>query len=147
MTLNDGAAPSEERILERLATFSLFADLSASQLSAIAHEFEEAYFARDDRVLRRGLRGSGFYLILEGSAAARVNGRLENRLLPGDFFGEISALLDVPPSADVIAETELRCLILPAASLERILVAHPRLALRMLQVEARRLRATTEGRG
>jgi CRP/FNR family transcriptional regulator, cyclic AMP receptor protein len=146
VTGSDGA-PSQERLLERLSTFALFADLSRSQLSAIAHEFEEAYFARDERVLRRDLHGSGFYLILEGSATVSVNGHVQNRLIPGDFFGEISVLLDVPPSADVVAETELRCLILPAASLERILVAHPRLALRMLQVEARRLRATTEGRG
>jgi CRP-like cAMP-binding protein len=147
LTLNGGETPSQERLLERLSTFSLFADLSRSQLNAIAHEFEEAYFARDERVLRRGLRGSGFYLILEGSATVRVNGQVENRVIPGDFFGEISVLLDLPPSADVVAETELRCLILPAASLERILIAHPHLAFRMLQVEARRLRRTTEGRG
>jgi CRP-like cAMP-binding protein len=139
-------APSEERILERLTTFALFADLTRSQLSAVAHEFEEAYFTAGERVLRRGLRGSGFYIILEGRAVAKIGERVANRLIPGDFFGEISVLLDVAPSADVLAETELRCLILPAARLEPILLAHPRVALRMLQAEARRLRATTEGR-
>jgi CRP-like cAMP-binding protein len=139
-------APSEERILERLATFTLFADVTAAQLSAVAHEFEEAYFSIGERVLRRGLRGSGFYVILEGRAVAKIDDRIVNRLVPGDFFGEISVLLDVPPSADIVAETELRCLILPADRLEAILVAHPRIALRMLQAEARRLRGAAEGR-
>ena len=139
-------AAGEERVLERLATFTLFADLAPAQLAAVAHEFEEAYFGVGERVLRRGLRGSGFYVILEGRAVAKIDDRVANRLIPGDFFGEISVLLDVPPSADVVAETELRCLILPARRLEAILVAHPRLALRMLQAEARRLRATAQGR-
>jgi ATP-binding cassette subfamily B protein len=141
--VNDPAR-SEERLLERLASFTLFADLTQAQLRAIAHDFEEAYFASGDRVLRRGLSGAGFYLILEGIATARVDGRLLNRLEPGDFFGEISSLLGVPPTNDVLAETELRCIVLPASSLERILVAYPRLAYRMLQVEARRLRSATE---
>jgi CRP-like cAMP-binding protein len=144
--VSERTAPSETRILERLATFTLFSDLSPSQLIAVAHEFEESYFARGERILRRGLRGAGFYVILEGSAAVSVDGRPENRLIPGDFFGEISVLLDLAPSADVVAETELRCLILPAPRLKAILIAHPAVAFRMLQAEARRLRNTTAPR-
>ena len=140
--MND--AGSEERVLERLASFALFADLTQTQLRAIAHEFEETYFAAGERVLRKGLSGGGFYLILEGTATARVGGGVANGLVPGDFFGEISVLLGLAPANDVVAETELRCLVLPAQSLERILVAHPRLAYRMLQAEARKLRTTTE---
>lgn len=143
MTMND-PAPTQERILERLATFTLFADLTQAQLRAVAHEFEEEYYASGERVLRRGLRGSGFYLIVEGRAAVRSDDRLLNRLVPGDFFGEISVLLDQVPDADVVADTDLRCLILPASRLEGILVANPRLAYRMLQAEARKLHGTNE---
>jgi len=134
---------SEEQLLERLASFTLFADLAEPQLRSVAHEFEETYFAPGERVLRKGLTGAGFYLILEGTATARVDGRVANRLMPGDFFGEVSVLLALTPANDVVAETELRCLVLPAPGLERILVAHPRLAYRMLQAEARKLRTTT----
>lgn len=144
--MNANTALTQERVLERLATFALFADLAPSQLSAVAHEFEEAYFAAGERVLRRGLPGSGFYIVLEGRAIVKVDDRIANHLVPGDFFGEISVLLDVAPSADVVAETELRCLILPAPSLEPLLTSHPRVAFRMLQAEARRLRSSTEGR-
>jgi CRP-like cAMP-binding protein len=64
----------------------------------------------------------------------------ERRLGRGEFFGEISVLTGDVPSADVIAETELRCLVVPASELEPLLLAHPRLMLRMLQGEARRVR-------
>ena len=138
--------PTEEQTLDRIATFALFADLTEAQLRAIAHELEEAYYAAGERVLRRGLQGSGFYLIVEGRAAVRDGERVVSRLVPGDFFGEISVLLAQPPSADIVAETEIRCLILPASRLEALLVGHPRLAFRMLQAEARKLRATTEPR-
>lgn len=139
-----GPAPSQDEILERISSFALFADLSPAELRAVAFEMEEAYYAVGERVLRRGLRGSGFHLLVEGTASVRDGDRTLSRLVPGDFFGEISVLLDRPPVADIVAESELRCLILPAARLEPILIAHPRLAFRMLQAEARKLRNTTE---
>jgi len=138
------SAPTQDQILERISSFALFADLAPAALRAVAHEFEDAYYGERERVLRRGLAGSGFYLIVEGSATVRDGERIVHRLVPGDFFGEISVLLDQPPSADIVAESGLRCLILPASRLEAMLLAHPTLAVRMLQAEARKLRATTE---
>lgn len=135
-------APSQDQLIDRIASFALFADLTPAQLRAIAHEFEEAYFAPGERVLRRGLKGSGFYLVVEGTAGVRDGTDLVNRLVPGDFFGEVSVLLEQPPIADIVAESELRCLLLPASRLEAILLAHPRLAFRMLQAEARKLSST-----
>ena len=135
-------APSQDQLIDRIASFALFADLTPAQLRAIAHEFEEAYFAPGERVLRRGLKGSGFYLVVEGIAGVRDGTDLVNRLVPGDFFGEVSVLLEQPPIADIVAESELRCLLLPASRLEAILLAHPRLAFRMLQAEARKLSST-----
>ncbi len=97
-------------------------------------------------MLRRGISGSGFYLIIDGHASVRVDGAELNRLAPGDFFGEIAVLLDQAPSADVIAETDLRCVVVPGPEIEELLMAHPRLMYRMLQAEARKLRNTTQWR-
>jgi CRP-like cAMP-binding protein len=144
--MRDRGGPTREEIIERLAGFALFADLAPAQLRALAHSFEEAYFAEGDAVLRRGISGSGLYVIVEGRAIARLDGRELNRLVPGDFFGEIAVLLDQVPSADVVAETELRCLVLPGPQLEEILTSHPRVMYRMLQAEARKLRNTTQWR-
>jgi CRP-like cAMP-binding protein len=131
-------------VAETLGQLALFADLTPSQLQAIAHSHEEDVFAPGERVLRRGLSGGNFYVILEGEAAVEIAGEERLRLGRGDFFGEISALTGEPPTADVVAATLLRCLVIPAAQLERLLLDRPELMLRLLRMEARRLRATIE---
>lgn len=140
------AAPSRDEIIDRLSGFALFADLSTPQLRAIAHRLEEAFFAPGETILHQGLTGSGFYVILEGKASVRIDGVERNVLVPGDFFGEISILLEEPPSADVVATTELRCLILPGGQIQDFLLAQPRVTYRMLQAEARKLRNASKWR-
>ena len=135
-----------DQLHDTLAALALFADLSGAELDSIAHTMEERYFADGERILRQGLGGSGFYIVLEGEAAARVNGVEVNRLGRGDFFGEISVLLGEPPSADVVAVRPLRCAVLAAPQVEDFIVSHPKVAFRMLQAEARKLRNATRWR-
>lgn len=135
-----------QQLHDTLAGLALFADVPMSELEQIAHTMEERYFAEGERILRHGFSGSGFYLILEGEASARVNGNEVNRLGRGDFFGEISVLLGEAPSADVVAVRPLRVAVLGGPQVEQFIVAHPRVAYRMLQAEARKLRNATRWR-
>jgi len=130
-------------LVDILAGFSLFGDLSTPELESLVETFGEETFQKGDRVLRQGLTGSNFYVILEGAAAIRVDGVDRSTLRPGDFFGEISCLLGVPPVADIVAHSELRCLVLPGQELETFLISHPRVMFRLLQAEARKVRTTT----
>src|ERR1051325_4196944 len=127
------------RVAETLGQFSLFADLAPPQLEAIAQSYEENVFAEGERVLRRGLASGDFFVILDGEAVVEA-GENEVRLGRGEFFGEISALTGEPPSADVVAASLLRCLVIPGEQLERLLLERPQLMLRLLRVEAGRLR-------
>ncbi len=131
---------SRDEIVATLAGFSMFADLSTPQLQAVAHAFEEAWFPEGERILRQGLTGSGFFLILEGECAVVVNGEQRATLTRGDFFGEVSILLGEPPVADVVALRPVRCLVLAGPQVEAFLTARPRVMFRMLQAQARRLR-------
>ena len=135
-----------EALVGALASFSLFADLSGPELEAIAHTFDEEWFSEGQRILRRGFGGSGFHLILEGEAAVRIAGEERARLSRGDFFGEISILLGEAPTADVVALTPLRCLLLAGTSLQEWLLLKPSVTYRMLQTELRRLRIANEWR-
>jgi CRP-like cAMP-binding protein len=130
-------------IAETLAGFSLFADLSRPELQAVSHTFEEESFATGQRILRQGFGGTGFYVILQGEAAVLIDGVERARLARGDFFGEISILLDEPPSADVVALTPLSCIVLPRDELTDWLATAPSVTLRMLQAEVRRLRTAS----
>src|SRR5436190_13124930 len=104
---------SAARYVEALARLSLFADVPHPQLEALAHSFDEEVFAEGQRVMRQDVTGGGFYVILDGEAKVVIDGQERAHLSRGDFFGEISLLTDEPPSADVIAASVLRCLIIP----------------------------------
>jgi CRP-like cAMP-binding protein len=131
---------TQDEIADTLAGFAMFADLSSAQLQQVAHTFDEAVYPEGERILRQGLTGSGFFVILDGEAAIVVDGQQRATLGRGEFFGEVSILLGEPPVADVVALRPMRCLILSGPAVEAFLVAHPRVMYRMLQAQARRLR-------
>lgn len=127
--------------VDSLARLALFADLPSPELETIAHQVSEERYQRDARVLREGLSGSNFYVILDGEASVRIDGQTRALLRAGEFFGEISLLLGEPVQADIVAESEeLRCAILPGPELRPLLLKHPPVAIRMLEMGARRLR-------
>ncbi len=135
-----------EELVDIIASFALFADLPNPMLEAIVHTFEEVVFAEGDKILRQGLTGAGFYIILDGEAAIVVDGTERARLGRGEFFGEVSIMLGESPIADVVAMRPLRCLVLAGPRVETFLIDHPRVMYRMLQVQARRLRAANRWR-
>jgi CRP-like cAMP-binding protein len=131
---------TREEIADILAGFTLFGDLQTPQLLSVAGVFEEVFFPQGERILRQGLTGSGFYVILEGEADVIVDGTQRSTLHRGDFFGEVSILLGEPPTADVTATTPIRCIVIPGPAVEAFLVDHPKVMFRMVQAQARRLR-------
>jgi CRP-like cAMP-binding protein len=130
-------------IVERLSQLALFADLARPQVEAVAHMFDEEVFAQGQRVLRQGLSGGAFYLILDGEASVQIDGTELARLGRGEFFGEISVLTGQAPVADVVAETLLRCLVVPGPDLKAFLLEQPQVMLRVLRAVAQRLRNVT----
>jgi CRP-like cAMP-binding protein len=137
---------SREEIVEAIAGFTLFADLGRPQLLGIVHVFDEVAFREGERIIRQGITGSAFFIILEGEAAIVIDAEERARLGRGEFFGEVSILLGEPPIADVVALRPLRCLVLPGEAVEGFLVANPRVMFRILQAMARRLRSASRWR-
>jgi cGMP-dependent protein kinase len=131
-------------LLESVARLALFADLEQSELDQLLSTVDEVSFGEGQWVLRRGQENVGLHVIVDGEVGVLLNDEELAVLSKGSFFGEISALLDEPTVADVIARTPLRCLFVPAADVERFLLANPRVTYRMLQTEARRLQVTDE---
>ena len=128
-----------DELVRSLSGLSLFSDLREADLEAIADPDLERRFVEGERVLRRGLSGSGFYVILEGEAKVTLSGNELNRLRQGDFFGEISTLLDEPLTADITAETPVRVLEIAGPRLKAFLISYPQVMYRILVTDARRL--------
>lgn len=137
---------NEVELVETLSSFALFADLSRPELESVVHTFDEEWFGEGQRILRQGFTGGGFYVILKGEAAVRIDGQERARLSGGDFFGEMAVLLEEPPVAEVVAMTPLHCLVLAGPQLRDWLMEQPWVTFRMLLAEIRRLRAANRWR-
>ena len=130
-----------DELVRSLQGLALFADLRDADLEAIADPEWERSYGESERVLRRGLSGGGLFVILDGEAAVEIHGDDNpRRLLRGDFFGEVSTLLQCKPTADVVARTPLHALEIPGPQLETFLLQYPHVTFRMLQTVTRRLR-------
>ncbi|CAN5121545.1 hypothetical protein BH24CHL7_BH24CHL7_08770 [soil metagenome] len=137
---------SQPELVNTLASLSLFADLSRPQVEQVAHRMSEESYPEGQRILRQGFTGSGFYVILEGEVAIRIDGEERARLGRGDFFGEMSILLGEPPVADVVTLRQLHVLHLGGPELEGFLREHPSVMFRMLRTIALRLRNASRWR-
>jgi len=140
-----GSMPDEA--VDLISSLTLFADLGGPQLEAISHIFEEATFAPGQRILRQGITGSNFYVVVDGEASVKIDGEERANIGRGDFFGEMSLLLGSAPTADVTARTPLRCLVLAGPELHGFLDKYPTVMYRMLVAMARRLSTANQHSG
>ncbi len=136
-----------EDIIAAMAPLKLFGDLAGPEREAAASQFRETWFSEGERVLRQGLSGSGFYVILEGECSIRVDGEERSRLGRGQFFGEMAILLGSTPVADVVALTRVRCLAIGPEEAKAFIMAHPRFMYQMLVTLAERLSAANRRNG
>lgn len=131
-------------LVDSVSRLALFRDLSQAELELLLPDVDEASFGEGSWVVRRGQTDPGLFIIVDGEVSVVLEGEELAALTAGSFFGEISALLDEPVVADVIARTPLRCLYVAPGDVEDFLLANPKVMYRMLQTEARRLRTTDE---
>jgi CRP/FNR family cyclic AMP-dependent transcriptional regulator len=131
-------------LLESAARLALFDGLTEDELKGMLAVLEEVSFDEGRWIVRRGDEDVGLHIIVDGEVGVVLEDEELATLKRGSFFGEISALLHEPTVADIVARSAVRCLFVPAGDVERFLLETPRVMLRMLQTEARRLRTTDE---
>jgi len=122
----------------RIAAFSVFADLPAAELNELAGAMSEVEVEEGVNVITVDDYGSAIYVIEQGEAEVRTDGREATHVLgPGDAFGEIALLLTGERTATVVARTPMRLLSLSGQDFERIRARVPKLegSLRRLGVE------------
>ncbi|HJR19908.1 MAG TPA: cyclic nucleotide-binding domain-containing protein [Actinomycetota bacterium] len=122
-----------------LAKVPLFAGCSDADLRDIAGLAHMLIFDDGATIVPEGEEGLGFYLILSGEAAVVQAGNEINRIGSGQFFGEIALLEGTPRTASVVALSRTVCLGILRSDFRPLLVRQPRIALRILEEEGRRI--------
>ena len=89
--------------VELLGSTPLFAPLARPLLEHLAGRMVRVEVPAGETVVREGDVGDRFYVIESGSLAATFEGRPLSTMGPGECFGEIALLRDVPRTATVTA--------------------------------------------
>jgi len=117
----------------------LFADLDQRELERLGREFKERTFAEGSSVTREGATGAGFFVIAEGNANVSIGSESKGTLGPGDHFGEIALIDDLPRSATITAATDLRCYGLTPWEFRPLVQTNAGIAWKILQALARQV--------
>ena len=123
-----------------LGGIPLFADFSKKHLNRLAAETDELVFGPGEAVVTEGDLGETLFVVLEGEGKVMRGGRKVGVVLPGEFFGELSAIDGGPRSASVIAVTPVRVLRLFRRTLMNLIKDEPQLTLKLLEGIVRRFR-------
>jgi len=104
----DAEAAIAEEPLELLRKIEIFAHLPEPVLERLASGATPISVVADQVVVSRGEAGRHFYVIAAGRAGVELDEGETRELQPGEFFGEIALLRDVPRTATVRALEPLR---------------------------------------
>jgi CRP-like cAMP-binding protein len=124
-----------------IAKVPLFARCSKRELKLIAQVADEIDLPAGKELTKEGDRGREFFVLLDGNAAVQSGGRSMASLGPGDFFGEIALVTDVPRTATVTASTPIQALVITDRAFRELLRTSPEIQGKVLEAVAARLAA------
>jgi CPA1 family monovalent cation:H+ antiporter len=112
------------RLIRRLDILSALDD---AHLDRVAKLLRPRFTVPNERVIRQGSRGDAVFFIVSGAVEVVLPMR-RVRLGSGDFFGEMALLTGGRRTADVVALTYCRLLVLRKGDFERFVATNPEAA-------------------
>ena len=125
--------------IELLKGVPIFSTCSQKELRAIAQLGVTIEVEDGTMLTKKGHPGQEFFLVLEGVASCRVGRREVRRFGPGEFFGEKALLYGGVRTADVVATSDMRLLVLSSREFKSMLMTSPVIEYKMLANLAQRL--------
>jgi glutaminase len=122
-----------------LAEQELLIGLSADLVEEIERLGQARSFHTGERIIGAGMESASLFFLQSGMVSVKLgDGVRLATLVPGTAFGEM-ALVDSHRSADVWADTAVRCIELPLERFYRFRESHPQVGERIMRNLARQL--------
>jgi CRP-like cAMP-binding protein len=134
---------ARDEYLQHLASVPLFSNCTKRQLQKIGTVATPLNLPAGKVLARQGEAGFDLFILLDGSASVTRDGQRVATRTAGDVVGELAVISHRPRNATVVADTELRTLVLTRAGLDQLLDDIPGLAKHLLYEVSARLDAAT----
>ena len=103
-----------------------------------------ASYSAGDTIFAQGELGTEMFIIIEGEVEIikHINdeSHVLSRLEKGDFFGEMALLENVPRTADAVARTDVKAILINGSRFDDMLRKNPEIAVRIIRKYSKRLR-------
>ncbi|MFH1982267.1 MAG: cyclic nucleotide-binding domain-containing protein [Pseudomonadota bacterium] len=131
---------------DALSQVTLFTGLTDAERGALQSAATLRRGLAGERIIQQGTALDTMFIILEGPAEVRINGKPFVTLTGQTLVGEVEFLDPLSASADVVLLKETNLIALNFAALSELMEKRPRLGFvimsELARIEARRLRAT-----
>lgn len=146
------ADPTIERKRAFLRSLDLFQDLRSSDLGHLVHCLHTRIYHEGEVLFQEGDIGRALFILESGQVALTKlasDGKPQKifNLSPGEFFGEMALLEQLPRTATATATEKSHIYLLYRAKLDSLLSHHPRIGVSIMahlaQILSSRLRRAT----
>ena len=118
---------------EALKNTTLFSQLQKKHIKRLAAAMTERSIPAGAVFMEQGKPGVGLFVIGSGTVTVSVNGKAVRTGGAGDHLGEVALIDDGPRTAEVKADTDVDCFVLPAWQFRAIVSEHPDVAWSLLR--------------
>lgn len=115
-------------------TASILADLGEDEQKRLLKGGTLLDCARGDLIIKAGAVGTEVFVVLSGLVEVRLAGQSTPLAVldSGQVFGEIAFITDITRTADVVALTDARLLVVSQTALKRLMATAPALAAKLM---------------
>lgn len=116
-----GASSDEKSVVALFGRIAFFGGCTDDELHSLASTAFPISFSSGELICEAGAESLECYVMAEGFASVRVNGKEIATVGPGDVVGERGPVLDAPRSADVVATSHVNTYAISRDRLQRLI--------------------------
>ena len=132
--------PHLKSTVAHLHSIPLFSECTLKEVRTVVDNSTERSLKAGTTIMEQGQTGREAYVLLEGNATIKRNGKKVASVKPGAVIGELSLLDKGPRTATVVADTDVVLLVVSEKALNAAIEHIPAISRKLLKALATRVR-------